>query len=155
MSKEKVIEAGEGWQLYAHPVFIESLEDLLQQVETAKKREPGNYKSSEQYKKLKQLFDLIYKDIPSNPNARKYYLKKDLKQLRRAKFRGRYRLFYMFLSAKTLICYLWFNDESTLRKSGSTNDPYNIIRQILGLKKKDPVEKVSEKKQPFLKYNLP
>src|SRR5207245_681355 len=50
---------------------------------------------------------------------------------RRAKFLGRFRLFFRFSSAHKAIIYAWVNDENTLRKAGARNDPYAIFNKRL------------------------
>ncbi len=94
MSQDSVLRVN-GWQLFVHPEFEQYLTDLVERVTRKKKKDPGNYKQNRYYKLLKRINELIYREIPSDPNVRRYYLKKELKQLRRAKIQ-RYRLFFSF-----------------------------------------------------------
>lgn len=104
------------WQLYVHQEFEKVFEDLIKLVENQKKNDPENYTNSLQYKRLKHITRLILTDIPQNPNRRQYYLKKELKQLRRAKYLGRYRLLFLFQGTGKLICYIWTNDRKDSQK---------------------------------------
>jgi len=49
----------------------------------------------------------------------------------RAKFLSRFRLFFRFSSAHKAILYAWVNDETTLRKEGSSSDPYSVFKKRL------------------------
>lgn len=49
----------------------------------------------------------------------------------RAKFLGRFRLFFRYDSRARLIVYAWVNDERGLRQSGGKNDPYEVFRRML------------------------
>lgn len=64
---------------------------------------------------------------PRNPNSVEYQLGNTLgpahRHWRRAKFLGRFRLFYRFSTAHRAIVYAWVNDETTLRKANSRTDP--------------------------------
>jgi toxin YhaV len=50
---------------------------------------------------------------------------------RRARFLGRFRLFYRFSTVQKAIVYVWVNDETTLRKAGARTDPYAIFNKRL------------------------
>ena len=50
---------------------------------------------------------------------------------RRAKFLGRFRLFFRFSSAHKTIVYAWVKDETTLRKAGARTDPYAVFMRRL------------------------
>jgi toxin YhaV len=50
---------------------------------------------------------------------------------RRAKFLSRFRLFFRYNSKAAVIIYAWVNDENTLRKAGSGNDPYHLFGGML------------------------
>ena len=75
--------------------------------------------------------DLVLDEIPSDPAAASFRLGKtlgaDYRHWRRAKFLGRFRLFFRCSSAHKVIVYAWINDESTLRKAGSRSDPYAVF----------------------------
>jgi toxin YhaV len=73
--------------------------------------------------------------IPNHPNAAEFRqgntLGSDNRHWFRAKFHHQYRLFYRFSSQDKVIIYACVNDEDSLRKAGSTTDPYSIFRNRL------------------------
>ena len=78
--------------------------------------------------------ELVFKEIPANPDHPQFRQGKTLgahTHWRRAKFHRRFRLFFRFHTASRTIVYAWLNDESTLRKSGSRTDPYNLFHRML------------------------
>jgi toxin YhaV len=117
-----------GWRLYAHPAFGDSLDKLTGAVEELKKRQPDNYTVHPKAKLLRRILDLILDEIPREPNAAEYQLGNTIgpahRHWRRAKFLGRFRLFFRFSSVHRAIVYAWVNDESTLRKVGARTDAY-------------------------------
>ena len=124
-----------GWRLYAHPAFAEALDKLTAAVEQLKIQRPRDYREHPKAKLLKRVLDLILEEIPSDPNAAEYQLGNTIgsthRHWRRAKFLGRFRLFYRFSTAYKAIVYAWVNDESTLRKAGSRTDPYFVFEKRL------------------------
>jgi len=78
---------------------------------------------------------LILVEIPRDPNAAEFQLGNTLgrahRHWRRAKFLGRFRLFFRFSTAHKAIVYAWVNDETTLRKAGSKTDPYVLLTKRL------------------------
>lgn len=99
-----------------------------------RRAEPG-WETGPKPKLLKRILDLILKEIPANPGAPTFEqgntLGADARGWRRAKFLGRFRLFFRFDSGSKIIVYAWVNDENTLRKSGSATDPYAVFRGML------------------------
>jgi toxin YhaV len=124
-----------GWKLYAHPAFGERLENLIQTVEALEKRQPKTYRSHPKTKLLKRTLDLILSEIPRDPNAAEFQLGNTIgsayRHWRRAKFLGRFRLFFRFSSTHKAIVYAWVNDETTLRKAGAPSDPYTVFTKRL------------------------
>ena len=49
----------------------------------------------------------------------------------RAKFFGRFRLFFRNDSRSRIIVYAWVNDERSLRQRGGKNDPDEVFRRML------------------------
>lgn len=49
----------------------------------------------------------------------------------RAKFFGRFRLFFRYDSRSRIIVYAWVKDERTLRQRGGNSDPYEVFRRML------------------------
>ena len=124
-----------GWKLYAHPAFSQRLEALIRTVEALEKRQPQSYRDHPSAKLLKRTMDLILVDVPRDPNATEFQLGNTLgpayRHWRRAKFLGRFRLFFRVSSTHRAIVYAWVNDETTLRKAGARNDPYAVFTRRL------------------------
>ncbi len=124
-----------GWLLVLHPAFRSRLLDLARKVEERRERGAPGWEGSPQAKLLKRVINLVTAEIPKNPAAPEYEqgntLGADAKGWRRAKFLGRFRLFFRFDSRSKVIVYAWVNDENTLRKAGSSTDPYVVFREKL------------------------
>jgi toxin YhaV len=120
-----------GWRLAAAPAFLEQYGELLRAVEAIKMRDPRGAPAHPKTKLLKRVLQLVYDEIPRGPNAREYQIGNTLgpghRHWRRAKFLGRFRLFFRFNSRSRVIIYAWVNDENTLRKAGSRTDPYAVF----------------------------
>ncbi|MGI8988268.1 MAG: type II toxin-antitoxin system YhaV family toxin [Bryobacteraceae bacterium] len=73
-------------------------------------------------------------EIQRDPHALEFQLDSTLgpayRHWRRARFLGRFRLFFRFSSAHKTIVYAWVNDDTTLRKEGARTDPYAIFTRI-------------------------
>jgi toxin YhaV len=124
-----------GWRLFVHPLFAQQLERLTSQVEALAAKDPETYRSQPATKLLATIRRYIWEIIPNNPNAAEFRqgntLGSDNRHWFRAKFHDRYRLFYRFSRQDKVIIYAWVNDEDSLRKAGSTTDPYSIFRNML------------------------
>lgn len=101
----------------------------------AKRADPVGYGHAPEVKFFRTVRDLIFDEIPANPDHPKFRQGKTLGRAhthwRRAKFHARFRLFFRFHSASHTIIYAWLNDESTLRKAGSQTDPYTVFHRML------------------------
>ena len=119
-----------GWQLYAHPAFGDAFEALSEAVQKL-----GPDAGHPKAKLLRRVLELVLDEIPRDPNAGQFQLGNTLgpthRHWRRARFLGRFRLFFRFSTAHKAIVYAWVNDETTLRKAGSRTDPYAIFNQRL------------------------
>jgi toxin YhaV len=126
---------GERWRLFAHPAFSEPLDRLVTEVDALRRRDPSGYSSHPKTKLLRRVVDLITTETPRDPGAREYNLGNTLgpayRHWRRAKFLGRFRLFFRYSSAHRSILYVWMNDEGTLTKAGDRNDPYALFERRL------------------------
>ena len=124
-----------GWKLYVHPAFSQGLEALVRQVEALEKQQPQTFRGHPKSKLLKRILDLILVEVPRDPNAPEFQLGNTLgaayRHWRRAKFLGRFRLFFRFSSAHKTIVYAWVNDETTLPKAGAHSDPYAVFNKRL------------------------
>jgi toxin YhaV len=124
-----------GWRLYVHPLFAQQLRRLLEQVEASAATNPAGYRQQPAAKLLATINRHIQELIPRDPGAAEFRqgntLGADNRHWFRAKFHQRYRLFYRFSSKEKVIIFAWVNDERTLRKSGSSSDPYHVFRAML------------------------
>jgi toxin YhaV len=124
-----------GWKLYRAAAFAETLDALEAEVTRLSNERPQDYAAHPKAKLLARIRDLIFEEIPRDPNAHVYGLGNTLgpahRHWRRAKFLQRFRLFFRFDSASRMIIYSWVNDENTLRKAGSRTDPYTVFLRRL------------------------
>jgi toxin YhaV len=124
-----------GWRLFSHPLFERQFRQLTEQVESLAAKNPEGYKELPAAKLLATINRYIREKIPRDPGAPEFRqgntLGSDNRHWFRAKFHVRYRLFYRFSSREKVIIYAWVNDERTLRKSGSSTDPYRVFRAML------------------------
>lgn len=124
-----------GWSIYAHPVFLDQLKALIEEVEERKVRDPKNWRKKNCTKRLAAIFKLTNAAIPADPGAPAFRQGDTLcdhrKHWFRAKFFQQYRLFYRFNSDAKVIVLAWVNDEKTLRAYGSKTDAYATFRGML------------------------
>ena len=121
-----------GCRLFVHPLFQAQLETLAKRVEKLAAADPAaadqeGYVSHPATKMLATINRFIRDLIPRDPNSPEFRqgntLGPDNRHWFRAKFHGRYRLFYRFSTELKIIVYAWVNDEGSLRKSGTKNRP--------------------------------
>ena len=121
-----------GWTLLFHDCIVEQLAKLARayQAELSKGIAHGA-----NGKTLAAISRLVLQEIPSDPGNRKYRqggtLGDKYKHWFRAKFFGRFRLFFRYHTGAKTIVYAWVNDESTLRQAGGKNDPYAVFRKMI------------------------
>jgi toxin YhaV len=124
-----------GWRLYGHRLFVGQLNKLVVEVKQLRQNDPTGYEAHPKAKFLATINRLIRQTVPEDPIAPEYRqgntLGKFNKHWFRAKFHGRYRLFFRFSSQHKIIIYTWLNDEKTLRKAGAKTDPYFIFQSML------------------------
>ena len=126
-----------GWTLYAHPLFLDQLEDLIAAVEKARKKDPKGYKKKRAAKLLAAVLKVAFEDIPGDPTRDSYRqggtLGNEYKHWFRAKFLQQFRLFFRYQQSEgsKVIVLAWVNDESTLRAYESSNDAYLVFRKML------------------------
>jgi len=110
-----------GWKLYRSSAFADALDRLEADVARLAADRPLDHGNHPKAKLLARIRDLIFEEIPRDPNANVYGLGNTLgpahRHWRRAKFLQRFRLFFRFDSASRIIIYAWVNDENTLRKA--------------------------------------
>jgi toxin YhaV len=124
-----------GWRLFIHPACQAQLEKLTARVEKLASQDPQGYSSHPAAKILATINHYMRNVIPRDPNSTEFRQGNTLgphnRHWFRAKFHGRYRLFYRFSTQQRFIIYAWVNDELSLRKSGSRTDPYALFTAML------------------------
>lgn len=125
------------WNIFYTKIFQIILSKLEKEVLALSSVEPESYLSHPKTKLLQRVFMAITKDVPADPNNKKFrlgsFLGKRYKSWRRVKdgLPDRYRLFFQFLSTDNKIIFAWINDENTLRKNGSRTDVYTTFKRLV------------------------
>ncbi|MBV4507032.1 type II toxin-antitoxin system YhaV family toxin [Pseudomonas sp. BW13M1] len=125
-----------GWSVFAHPLFLDKLEALIDEVEVLQKKDPVGYVKKNAAKRLKAVrrlaFDVIAQ-APGNPDHRMGgTLGAEHKHWFRAKFFQQYRLFYRYHASSKIIVLAWVNDDDSKRAYESSDDAYRVFRRMLG-----------------------
>jgi toxin YhaV len=124
-----------GWAVFAHPLFLDQLEVLTQQVERLKQKDPGGFTKKYAAKRLAAIARLVFEVIPQDPARPEYRqgntLGEEHKHWLRAKFFQQYRLFFRYHAPSKVIVYVWVNDEDTRRANESSDDAYRVFRKML------------------------
>ena len=124
-----------GWALVSHPAFRNALAGLAADVEALQISDPSGWKDNDKAKLLARIVKIIFEEVPAQPDHPKFEQGKTLgaggRGWRRAKFLGRFRLFFRFDTRHKIIVYAWVNDENTLRQAGGRHDPYRVFRTML------------------------
>lgn len=124
-----------GWTLFAHPLFLDQVVELVNKVAGLKTANPAGYRSKNATKRLAAISKLIFEEIPSDPADPKFRQGNTLGDEHRHWFRARffqqYRLFFRFHAESRVIIYAWVNDETTLRAYGSRSDAYRVFKGML------------------------
>lgn len=108
-----------GWTIFAHPLFLNQIEALVQQVEAHQQKDPVGFVKKNATKRLSAITKLAFDVIPQDPSRIEYRqgttLGTDRKHWFRAKFFQQYRLFFRYHAQAKVIVYVWVNDENTKR----------------------------------------
>lgn len=124
-----------GWTVFAHPLFLDQLEALSQQVEGLKQKDLGGFTTKNATKRLAAIAKLAFEVIPQDPARPEYRqgntLGEDHKHWFRAKFFQQYRLFFRYHAPSKVIVYAWVNDEDTKRAYANSNDAYRVFCRML------------------------
>lgn len=126
-----------GWTIYAHPLFLDQLEAMIEAVENARQRDSKGYKKKRAAKLLAAVLKVAFEDIASDPTRDGYRqggtLGDEYKHWFRAKFVQQFRLFFRCQQSADvkIIVLAWGNDESTLCAYESANDDYAVFRKML------------------------
>lgn len=135
---ESVPVIANGWGLYYFRVVKVALDELEATVTQLAQNDPKGYKAHPKTKLLASVYKAITEAVPANPDAPEFRLGKtqgaNNSNWRRVKkgMPDRYRLFFRFASIPvTVIVYVWFNDEDSLRKAGAKTDVYETFKRML------------------------
>lgn len=124
-----------GWNIFAHPLFLQQFEELVRQVESLRRKDPKNYKKKNATKRLAAIAKLAFDVIPQDPTRREYRqgttLGDDYKHWFRAKFFQQYRLFFRYHQESKIILLAWVNDEKSKRAYESNTDAYKVFKKML------------------------
>jgi toxin YhaV len=124
-----------GWTIFAHPLFLDQLEALIQQVETLKQKDPVGYVKKNAAKRLAAIAKLAFDVIPQDPSRPEYRQGGTLGDAHRhwfrAKFFQQYRLFFRYHGPSRIIVFAWVNDDETKRAYESADDAYRVFRKML------------------------
>ncbi|MYZ50051.1 type II toxin-antitoxin system YhaV family toxin [Propylenella binzhouense] len=125
-----------GWQIFAHPLFLDQLARLVAAVELESRKDPDGYKSGANAKLLASIHKLAFETIPEDPSRAVHRqgntLGGELRHWFRAKFgRRRFRLFFRYRADPKIIVYAWVNDEQSKRTYGSKSDAYAVFKAMV------------------------
>ncbi len=124
-----------GWTVFAHPLFLDQVEALIQEVEALKRKDAEGYVRKNATKRLAAIAKLAFEVIPDNPARPEYRQGKTLgaahKHWFRAKFFQQYRLFFRYHAPSKVLVYAWVNDQHTKRAYESGDDAYRIFLKML------------------------
>lgn len=124
-----------GCTVFAHPLFLAQVQELVQQVEAIKQKDPVGYKAKNASKRLAAIAKLAFDVIPQDPTRPEFRQGGTLgaghKHWFRAKFFQQYRLFFRYHAPSQVIVFAWVNDEHTLRAYDSSADAYRVFRNML------------------------
>ena len=124
-----------GWDVFAHPLFLNQFEELLKQVEHLRQQYPQDYNKKNATKRLAAIAKLAFDVIPQDPTLSNYRqgstLGDDYKHWFRAKFFQQYRLFFRYHQESKIIVFAWVNDENSKRSYDSNTDAYRVFKKML------------------------
>jgi toxin YhaV len=124
-----------GWTVFAHPLFLDQLEIMMGQVETARIKDPAGFRQKNVSKRLAAVSRLAFEVIPQDPERAEYRqgntLGEEHRHWFRAKFFQQYRLFFRYHKDSKIIIYAWVNDEGSKRAYESGDDAYRVFRKML------------------------
>jgi toxin YhaV len=124
-----------GWTLLFHQAIVGQLDTLASASRRARNADPQNFRSNANVKLFAALARLMLEVIPADPGRAEYRqgntLGEEYRHWFRARFFGRFRLFFRYDSRTRIIVYAWVNDERSLRQRGGKSDPYEVFRRML------------------------
>jgi toxin YhaV len=116
----------QGWRTFVHPIFEKQLDKLTRQVERLESRDPKGYAAHPATKILATINYYIREAIPRNPDGEEFRPASLPDHWLRAKFHGRYRLFYRISSEQRIVIYVWVRNEHDSRSG-----PFGLFRAML------------------------
>lgn len=124
-----------GWNILAHPLFLEQFEALVAQVERLRQKDPTGYQKKNATKRLAAIAKLAFDVIPQDPTRNEYRqgttLGDHYKHWFRAKFFQQYRIFFRYHQESKIILLAWVNDEHAKRAYESNTDAYRVFKKML------------------------
>lgn len=124
-----------GWDVFAHSLFLNQFEELLRQVEHLRQKYPQDYNKKNATKRLAAIVKLAFDVIPQDPTLSNYRqgstLGDEYKHWFRAKFFQQYRLFFRYHQESKIIVFAWVNDENSKRSYDSNTDAYRVFKKML------------------------
>lgn len=124
-----------GWNIFAHPLFLNQLDSLLLEVESLRQKYPHSYQTKNATKRLAAIYQLAFSIIPDDPTRSEYRqghtLGDNYKHWFQAKFFQQYRLFFRYHTQHRIILYAWVNDTRSLRAYGTKTDAYRVFQNML------------------------
>jgi toxin YhaV len=103
-----------GWTIYAHPLFLDQVGELIQKVEALKAKDPRDWKRKNAAKRLAAIVKVAFDLIPQDPTHSRFRqgdtLGEDYKHWFRAKFLQQYRLFFRYQAQAKVILLAWVNE---------------------------------------------
>lgn len=124
-----------GWNIFAHSLFLNQFEELLSQVEHLRQKYPKDYKKKNATKCLAAIVKLAFDVIPQDPTRSDYRqgttLGDEYKHWFRAKFFQQYRLFFRYHLESKIIVFAWVNDENSKRAYETNTDAYRVFKKML------------------------
>lgn len=124
-----------GWNIFAHPFFLNQFEELLTQVENLCQKYPQDYKQKNPTKCLAAIAKLVFDVIPQDPKRSEYRqgdtLGDDYKHWFRAKFFQQYRIFFRYHHQSKIIVFAWVYDENSKRAYESSTDAYLVFQKMV------------------------
>lgn len=124
-----------GWTVFAHPLFLDQVENLINQVAVLKQKDVTGYHKKNATRRLAAIAKLAFDVIPQDPAKLDYRqgvtLGEGHKHWFRAKFFQQYRLFFRYHAPSRVIILAWVNDDDTKRAYESKDDAYKVFRKML------------------------
>lgn len=124
-----------GWTLFAHPLFLDQLAQLIEAVEKLRAQDPVGYLHKHATRRLAAIDKWVFDAIPQDPTRPEYRQGNTLGEEHRHWFRAKFfqqdRLFFRYHQLSRIIVFAWVHDEGSKRAHGSGDDAYRIFRRML------------------------